>query len=103
MPDEAFSAFDREIATGVDPLAKIFARLEMRYVLSGQCYGFAGLRVAAYTGRPEMQRKAAKPTNLNALASRERIAHQIQQVLNCQLNVLRRQVLLLPGDHFNEF
>ena len=46
----------------------------MRHVLAGQRHGFAGLRVPALPRRPEVQREAAEPADLDALTLRERVA-----------------------------
>ena len=87
----------------VDPFSQILARLEMRHRLARQRNGFAGLRVATDARRTEMEGKAAEAPNLNSLPFRERIAHQVQQVLDRQLDILRRQVFLFAGNRFNEF
>ena len=50
-----------------------------------------------------MQGKTAETTDFDTLAPGERIAHQIQKVLDGKLNIFRGQVLLLSGDHFYEF
>jgi len=51
----------------VDTLTKIFAGLEVRYVLAGQRNGLTCLGIAPNTGRPKMQGKTAKAANLDAL------------------------------------
>ena len=50
-----------------------------------------------------MQGKAAKPANLDPLSLRERVAHKVQQVLDGELHILCRQVLLLARDNFYKF
>ena len=94
----------REFAARINPLAKIFARLEMWNVFSGQRYGFAGLRITANAGRPD---NAAKSCQIHesqcARLSRANRSSNPSRCFDCQLNVFRRQVFLLPGDHFNEF
>jgi len=96
-------ALDREIAGRIDTLSQILARLEMRYVFPGQRDGFARFRVSTDPRRPEMQRKTAKSTNFNAFTPGEGVTHKIKKVLNRQLDVFCRQMLLLSGDHFYEF
>ena len=89
--------------TRVDPLAQVLARLEMRNVLAGERDRFAGLRVAALARRAEMQREAAEAADLDALATRERVAHDLEHLLHRQLDVLGRKVLLLRGDDLDQF
>ena len=103
QPATKQSVLDLQVSTGVDALAKILARFEVRNVFAGQRNSLAGLRVAADTRWPEMQRKAAEASNLYSLSPGQGVAHQVQQVLDGQLNVFRRQMLLLPGEDFNEF
>src|SRR5690349_10766424 len=81
---------DRLIRAVVDPLAQVLARLEVRNVLAGERNGLAGLRIATLAGRPEVQREAAEAANLDALAGRQRVAHDLQELLDGQLDVLRR-------------
>ncbi len=89
--------------TFVDPLTQVFARLEVRDVFSGQSNRLARLRVSTLPWRPKMQRKTAESTDLDSLAGRERVAHDLENLLERELNILRRQMLLLGGDQFDEF
>jgi len=91
------------MSTGIDAITKILARLEMGNILAGQRNSLAGLRVAADTRWPKMQRKAAEASNFYSVSPGQGVAHKVQEVLDGQLNVFRRQMLLLPGDYFNEF
>ena len=50
-----------------------------------------------------MQGKAPKATNFDALPFGERVAHQVQQVLHGEFNILGRQVLLLARDGLYQF
>ena len=38
----------------------------------------------------------------DSLATGQRIAHQVEQVLDRQLDILRRQMLLLSGQNFDQ-
>src|SRR5690606_28409794 len=96
IPDRGPDAF-------VDPLAQVLARLEVRHVLAGQRHGLAGLGIAPLPGRAEVQREAAETPDLDALALRQRIAHDLQDLLQRQLDVARRQVLLLGRDDLDQF
>ena len=84
------SIADRLIRTVVDPLAQIFARLEVRYMFAGKRHRLAGLRIAALPRRPKMQREAAESANLDAFSGRQRIAHDLQQLFHGEFHVLRR-------------
>ena len=97
------SILDREFAARIDSLAEILARLEVRNVLAGQGHCLTGLGIPADSRGPEMQRETPEASNLDALPLGQRIAHQIQQVLDRKLDVFRRQVLLLAGNGFYEF
>jgi hypothetical protein len=50
-----------------------------------------------------MQGKAPEPTNLDSLSVREGFAHELENMLDRQLDILGRQVFLRPRDRFNEF
>src|SRR5271170_5676603 len=94
---------DRLIRTVVDALAQVLARFEVRHMLAGQGDGFAGFRISALSWRPKMQREAAKTTYFDALACRQRIAHDFQELFDGQFDILRRQMLLLGRNDLNEF
>src|SRR5207237_9153240 len=97
------SVADRPVGPVVHPLAQILAGLEVRNVLARKRHRLAGLGVASLAWRPEMQREAAEAADLDAIPLRERIAHDLQNLLQRQLHVLRRQVLLLGGNDLDEF
>ena len=82
-------------------ITEIFTGLEMRHVFASQRHRFARFRVAALAGRPEMQRETAKPTDFDALAVGEGVTHDIEQLLDRQLHILRRKVLLLGSHQFD--
>src|SRR4029077_5759136 len=86
----------------VDSLAKILAGLEVRHVLARQRDGLARLGGAAQSGRAVVKREAAEPANLDSLAARERLAHELQNVLDRQLDVFGGQVFLTAGDRFDQ-
>src|SRR5204862_5076832 len=96
------SVADRPVGAVVHPLAQILAGLEVRDVLARERHRLAGLGVASLAWRPEMQREAAEAADLDALPLRQRIAHDLQNLLQRELHILRRQVLLLGGDHLDE-
>src|SRR5437588_8242783 len=93
---------DRPAGPIVHALAQILPGLEVRHVLAGECHRLAGLGVAPLTRRPEVQREAAETANLDALALRERVAHDLENLLQRQLDVLGRQVLLLGSDYLDK-
>src|SRR5882757_3041486 len=94
---------DRLIRTIVDAFAQVFARLEMRHMFAGERHCLAGLGIASLPRRPKMQREAAETAYLDALAGRQRIAHDFEELLDRQLDILRRQMLLLRRYDLNEF
>ena len=49
-----------------------------------------------------MQGKTAETTDLNAIALRQGVAHDLQHLFERQLNILGRQMLLLGGDDFDQ-
>src|SRR5580698_5118448 len=89
---------DGLIRAVIDPFAQVLAGLEMGYVFAGQCDGLAGLGIASLPRRPEVQREAAETPDLDALTLRQGIAHDLKNLLQRQLNVLGRQMLLLRRD-----
>src|SRR5579862_5771010 len=97
------SVANRSTGAFVDALAQVFPRLEVRHMLARERHGLTGLGVAALTWRAKVQREAAEAANLDALTLRERIAHDLQNLLQRQLDIFRRQVLLLGGDDLDEF
>jgi hypothetical protein len=48
-----------------------------------------------------MQREASISADLYALATSQCIAHEIEQMLDCQLDILRWQMLLLAGQNLD--
>jgi hypothetical protein len=72
-------------------------------MFAGQRDGLAGLRIAALPRRAKVQRKAAETAYLDALARRQRVAHDFQKLLDGQLDILRGQMLLLRRYDLNEF
>src|SRR6202043_3885973 len=76
---------------------------EMRNVLTGERDGLAGFRIAALARWPEVQREAAEAADLDAFPLGERITHDFQDLLQRQLHVFRRQMLLLRRDDLDEF
>src|SRR5512136_2028405 len=68
----------------VDPLAQVVARLEVRHVLAGEGDRFAGLGVASLARRPEVQAEAAKTADLDPLPLRQRVAHDLEDLLDRQ-------------------
>src|SRR6202521_1476709 len=97
------SVADRPVGAVVHPLAQILAGLEVRDVLTRERDRLAGLGVAPLAGRTEVQRETAEAADLDALPLRERIAHDLQNLLQRELDILRRQMLLLGGNDLDEF
>src|SRR5262249_37362852 len=97
------SVADRTACAVIYPFAQILARLEVRHVLAGQRDGFACLRVAALARRTEVQREAAEAADLDASALGERVAHDLEDLFDGQLDVLGGQVLLLRCNELDEF
>jgi hypothetical protein len=87
------SVADRAIRPVIDPLAQSLPGLKCGTCLpeSATASPVLGLRLA---WRPEMQREAAKPRSRCA-ALRERITHDLQDLLERELNILRRQSFCL--------
>src|SRR5579875_302764 len=96
------SIADRPARAVVHALAQVLAGLEVRHVLSGERHGLARLRVPPLAGRPEVQREAAESADLDALPLRERIAHDLEDLLERELHILRGQMLLLRRDDLDE-
>src|SRR5580704_4754399 len=91
------------IGAVIHPLTQVLAGLEVRNVLARERDGLTGLGIAALARGPEVQREAAEAANFDALPLGERITHDFQDLLQRQLNVLRRQMLLLRRDDLDEF
>src|SRR6056297_1240241 len=72
-------------------------------VLAGKGDGLAGLGIAPHARGAIVQREAAEATDLDAIAARQRIAHDLEQMLDRELDVFRGQMLLLPGDYLDQF
>ena len=72
----------------------------MRHVLAGERDGLAGLGIAALPRRAEMEAEAAETTNFDSLPLGERVAHDLEHLLERKLDVLGRQMLLLGRDEF---
>src|SRR6185295_15547290 len=94
---------NRSSCAVVHTLAQILAGFEVRHVLARKRHRLAGLRIPALTRRPEVQRKAAEPADLDALTGGECVAHDFQNLLQRQLHVLGGQVLLLGRNDLDEF
>src|SRR5258708_15404404 len=91
------------VGTLVHALTQILAGLEVRHVLAVQRHGFARLGIAPLPRRPEVQRKAAEAADLDPIALRQRVAHDLQHLLEREFDVLGRQVFLLGGYYFYQF
>ena len=103
MRDRRELILDGEVAARVYAFAQVFPWLEVRDVFTGQRDGLARFRVAADSWRPEVQRETAEAADLDTLTASQRIAHQIQKMLDGQLYVLGRKMLLLPRNYFYQF
>ena len=86
----------------VDAFAQVLAGLEVRHVLAGERDGLAGLGIAPLARRAEMQAEAAEAADLDALTLGQRVAHDFEDLLDRQFDVLRRQMALLRGDELDE-
>jgi hypothetical protein len=58
--------------------------------------------VASLARRPEVQAEAAEAADFDALSLGERVAHDFEDLLDRQLDVLRGQVALLGRDELDE-
>src|SRR6267154_1671213 len=87
----------------VHALTQILAGLEVRHVLAVQRHGFTRLGIAPLPRRPEVQRKTAEAADLDPIALRQGVAHDLKHLLESELHVLGRQVLLLGSYYFYEF
>ena len=82
----------------VDSFAKVLAGLEVGHVLARQRYRLAGFGIASHTRRAIVQRKRTETADLDSLPVRQRFAHELEDVLDGQLHVLRGQMLLTARD-----
>src|SRR5690606_5020789 len=89
---------DGIVSAVIDPLAQILAGLEMRHVLARQRHRLAGLGIAPLPWRTKVQREAAEATDLDATALSQRVAHDLQDLLHRQLDILGGQMFLLRSD-----
>src|SRR5665213_3643970 len=99
----ARSIANRPVGAAVDALAQVLAGLEVRHVLACQCHRFTGLGIAPLTWRTKMQREAAKAPDLDAIALCQRVAHDLEHLLESELHVLGRQMLLLRRNDLDQF
>src|SRR6187551_1275064 len=93
---------DGTVRSVIDPLAQILARLEVRNVLAGQRHRFAGLGIAALPWRPEVQREGAEAPYLDAISSRQGIAHDLEDLFERELDILGGQMFLFRRDDLDE-
>jgi len=91
------------MAARVDAFAQIFAWFEVRYVLTGQSNSLSRLGISTNTRRSKVQRKAAEPSDLDALAPCQSVTHQVKKVLDGQFHILGWEVFLLACDNFYKF
>jgi hypothetical protein len=70
------------MAAGVDAFAQIFTRLEVRDVFTGQGNSFSCLGITTNAWWTKVQRKAAEPSNLDALTPCQGVTHQVKKVLD---------------------
>jgi hypothetical protein len=75
---------------GVYSLSQGFARFEMRHATFRDRNALATAGIAAHAGRAVVDRKAAKTTDFNTLATHERIVHGVQNSLDGELCVVVR-------------
>src|SRR5262245_4405227 len=87
----------------VHAFAKVLARFEVRHVLASQRDCFTGLRIAPHPRRTIVQREAAEPANLDSLAASQRFAHELENMLDRQLHIFGRQMLLAAGNRLDQF
>jgi len=87
---------------GIDALAEIFSRFEMRHVFSGKPNGFAGFWIPADSRRPIVQRETAKSANFYALTGSQGSRHLLEEGFHCQFNVLGGQLILPGSDNLDE-
>src|SRR5580765_7206124 len=97
-----FSIPDGAVCSVIDAFAQILARLEVRNVLAGKRDGFAGLGIAALPRRTEVQRERAEAAYLDAISRRQGIAHDLEDLLERELHILGRQMLLFSRDDLDE-
>src|ERR1700733_11137569 len=94
---------DGLVGAVIDPFAQVLAGLEMGYVFAGQRHGLAGLGIAPLARGSKVQRETAEAPDLDALTLGQGVTHDLQDLLQCQLNILGGQMLLLGRDDFNQF
>src|SRR3970040_1455077 len=71
-------------------------------MLAGPRHVLAGLRISTHSRRAKMQRKTADPADLDSFAARERFAHELENVLDRELDVFGGKVLLIARDRFDQ-
>src|SRR5450432_4254716 len=75
----------------------------MRHMFTGERDGLAGFGIASLPRRSKMQREAPETAYLDALAGRQRDAHDFKKLLDGQLDIFGWQMLLLRRYDLNEF
>src|SRR5688572_25307829 len=83
--------------------AQFLARLEMRDVLARERDRITGLGIAPEARRTVVQREAAEAADFDALATRQRRAHHLEQGLHREIDVVRLQVALARGEDLDQF
>jgi len=97
------SLTNRQMPARIDALAKVLTWFEVWNVLPGERHSFTRLRVTPHSRRPVMQRKAAEASDLDSLTVGQRFAHDLEYVLDGQLDIFGWQMFLFAGNRFNEF
>src|SRR6185295_7606935 len=102
MRNVPISIADGAVCAVIDAFAQVLAGLEVRNVLAGERHCLSGLGIAALTWRPEVQRERAEAAYLDAISRRQRIAHDLQDLLERELHILGWQVFLFCRDDLDE-
>src|SRR6185295_15359876 len=102
MRNVPISIADGAVCAVIDAFAQVLAGLEVRNVLAGERHCLSGLGIAALTWRPEVQRERAEAAYLDAISRRQRIAHDLQDLLERELHILGGQMFLFRRDDLDE-
>jgi hypothetical protein len=90
------------LGAGINGLAQGFAGFEMRHTLFRNGHAFAGARVATHTGRPVIDREAAKAAYLYPVTAHQGIAHGVKNRLDGVFGVSVGQLAETVGQFFNK-
>ena len=89
-------------STLFDPFFEFLARPEKGNVLASNIDLFPGARISPVSGRVIVEVETAKPSDLDSLARRQAVAHQVYQASDGQFDVFLAEVLLFGGQDLDQ-